>query len=391
MSLPYHRHAITKRSTRVHSNRGSQTATFQHFERRVHKRSTTLDSTVLITLPAMDTKTIARRAAKWNAVHEYLDKNPNASLDAITTQFPWISSDAQATPVSDKPKPTSKPDATSKPARPPSAAPNELVSSRVKDVAGLEKTGAASTMYHGEHATIIPPAGAPSNAVALRTVNRAFTYSDAKRLLAHSVRDAWPAIKKYFELDDWQQPRFVALMMGQATRESTLAVDIETGKAKGYNKDSAHAYGLLQTAVTGFQGSNPQYDQEDDVPEMHWYAFTPENFYDAMISNFVGIRKMCHFALQARTKYKVTDKWEVLRLSLQAHNTGHANPGNDDGYMANYPDMCARMGEFYLAKNHMIDDVFTWTANHTGFPTSYPEPVRGGKWKENWTWFWQKQ
>jgi hypothetical protein len=334
----------------------------------------------------MDVNTITRRAAKWNAVHEYLAKNAKASLSAIRAKFPWISSDASQ-PAAD-PKPSPNPPNPSKPK--PNAS-GELVSSRVSDVPGLEKSGAASTMYHGEHTTIIPPAGAPSNAASLRTVNRVFTYSDAKRLLAHTVvEDTWPVIKKYFELEDWQKQRFVALMLGQATRESTLAVDIETGKAKGYNKDPAHAYGLLQTAVTGFQGSNPTYDQEDDVPEMHWYAFTPEHFYDAMISNFVGIRKMCHFALQAKTKYKVTDKWEVLRLSLQAHNTGHANPGNDDGYMASYPDMCARMGEFYLAKNHMTDDVFTWTANHSGFPTSYPEPVRGGQWKDNWTWFWKQ-
>ena len=335
----------------------------------------------------MDKSAIVRRAAKWNAVHEFIEKNPKASFEDIKAAFPWISSDDKGgstpapKPETTKPKPATKPPTNSK---------NELVSSRVNDVAGLEKSGAAPTMYNGEHATIIPPAGAPSNAKTLRAVNRVFTYSDAKRLLGHSVRDAWPAIKKYFELDDWQQSRFLALMLGQATRESTLAVDIETGKAKGYNKDPAHAYGLLQTAVTGFQGANPSYDQEDDVPEMHWYAFTPENFYDAMISNFTGIRKMCHFALQARTKYKVADKWEVLRLALQAHNTGHANPGNDDGYMASYPDMCARMGEFYFVKNHMTDDVFTWTANHSGFPTSYPEPARGRDWKENWTWFWKQ-
>ena len=266
----------------------------------------------------------------------------------------------------------------------------ELVSSTVADVPGLRKTGGPATMYTGEHAQINPPAGAPANAAALRRVNRVFTYADAKKMMAHSVQDAWPAIKKYFSVEDWQMSRFVALMLGQSTRESTLAVDIETGKAKGYNKDSAHAYGLLQTAVTGFQGANPSYDQEADVPEMRWYAFTPENFYNAMISNFTGLRKMCHFALQAKTKYKVTDKWQVLRLALQAHNTGHANPGNDDNYMATYPDLCARMGEFYFTKNHMTNDVYTWTGNHSGFPTSYPEPAKGAAWKNNWTWFWTK-
>jgi Glycosyl hydrolase family 46 len=283
-------------------------------------------------------------------------------------------------------KPTEKP--VEEPA--PETPGQPLRSSRLADVPGIQRTGPASTMYHGDQKDVNPPAGAPAQALALRRANRVFSYADAKRLMRTSVRDAWPVVRETFGLLDAQEDRFVALMLGQATRESTLAVDIETGTAKGYGKDSAHAYGLLQTAVTAFQGAAELYgyEAEPDVPGLYWYEWTPENFYDPLISNFMGLRKMCHFAIQARTKYKVTDPWEVLRLSLQAHNTGHANPGNDAAYMANYPDMCARMGEFYFQQKHMEDDVFTWTANHNGFATSYPAPVQGPDWRANWTWFW---
>lgn len=354
--------------------------------------------------------TIRRTARTWAAVHTYLSENPGITRTKLEKRFPWLAAEFPCRPptlpkkvtsttgpaapkAKAPPAKTPKTPAAAKPAAPAKAdggGGGELRSSRVEDVAGLALTGPASTMYHGDQATIVPPAGAPAQAAALRAANRSrFTYGDAKKLLAQSVRDAWPAVKAYFELEDWQQPRFVALMLGQATRESTLAVDIETGTEKGYNKNPAHAYGLLQTAVTGFQGSNAGWDQEDDVPELHWYDFTPENFYDAMISNFTGLRKMCHFAKQARAKYGVTDPWDVLRLSLQAHNTGHANPGNGEEYMASYPDMCARMGEFYLSKDHMTDDTFTWTGNNGGFPTSYPAPARGTEWKDNWAWFWR--
>lgn len=319
-------------------------------------------------------QSIRTTAKKWAAVHAALSERPTPTRLELEGRFPWLAAE-----VPSRPK-----------ALPPKKKTGELKSSSADEVPGLVRTGPASTMYHGDQATVQPPAGAPSQAATLRQANRAFSYADAKKMLAQSVADAWPAVKKYFALEDWQQSRFTALMLGQATRESTLAVDIETGTDKGYNKNPAHAYGLLQTAVTGFQGANSQYDQEDDVPELHWYAFTPEHFYDAMISNFTGLRKMCHFAKQAREKYGVTDPWAVVRLSLQAHNTGHANPGNDEGYMASYPDMCARMGEFYFTKNHMEDDTFTWTGNNGGFATSYPAPARGQDWKDNWAWFWRR-
>ncbi len=342
---------------------------------------------------------IRRTARTWAAVDAYLTEHPGTSRSAIEKQFPWLAAEfpcrprilpAKATATAVKPVKTAPAKKPGPPKKKKNKSPlGELQSSHLKAMSGLARTGPASTMYHGDQATVSPPAGAPEQAVTYRNANRAFSYGDAKKLLAQSVADAWPVVRTYFGLEDWQQSRFVALMLGQATRESTLAVDIETGTRKGYGTDPAHAYGLLQTAVTAFQGAAEQYgyEAEPDVPELRWYEWTPEHFYDPLISNFMGLRKMCHFAKQARDKYAVTDPWEVLRLSLQAHNTGHANPGNDEQYMATYPDMCARMGEFYHDK-HMEDEVFTWTGNHSGFATSYPAPARGADWKANWTWFW---
>lgn len=265
----------------------------------------------------------------------------------------------------------------------------------VSKIPGLAKTGPGDLYANDrDFAVITVPSGAPPVARSLRAANRTFTRGDSKKILAAVVDQCWPVIKKYYSLEDWQKTRFVALMLGQSTAESTLRVDIETAIAKGYNKDSAHSYGLLQTAVTAFAGANPAYDQEDDVPELYRYPFTPENFYGAVVSTFMGIRKMLHFAVQAKTKYNVKDKWDVLRLAVQGHNIGHANPGNPDSYMAGYPDMCARMGEFYFTKGHMTDDVFTWTGHHAktwpGDTSDYPAPAMGSEWRKNWAWFWTK-
>lgn len=270
-----------------------------------------------------------------------------------------------------------------------------LISTKAKDVKGLSKKGPLKDMYKSE---IVLTNGTPESAKVheIREKNRKYTIGDAKKMMAVSVNDAWSALKKYFGFEDWQKSRVVALFLGQATRESTLCIDVETGTGKGYGLDPAHAYGLLQTAVTGFKGAAQQYgyEDEDDVQELKHYAWKPENFYDPMKSNFLGLRKMAHFSIQARQKYGVTDPWAILRLAIQAHNTGHANPGNPEDYMSNYPDMIARMGEFYFTKNHLEDDVFTWTDHTTKVwdqdTTFYPKPATGDKWKENWKWFWTK-
>jgi hypothetical protein len=92
-------------------------------------------------------------------------------------------------------------------------------------------------------------------------------------------------------------------------------------------------------------------------------------------------------------KYGVTDPKAVLRLAVQGHNLGHANPGNNPEYMADYPDSCARMGEWYFNAGkggRLSDDTFTWTGNFAGYPTSYPAPVKGAGWAQNWAWFWTK-
>lgn len=286
------------------------------------------------------------------------------------------------------------------------------VITKTADIKGLQKTGIPG--YVWDVPTNVPPVDIPAVGMAMRKANRVYSISDAKKMMALSVREAWPVVKKYFQLEDWQQDRYVALLLGQTTRETTLVVDIETGVLKSDNKTRAkfgelpsHAYGLLQTAVTAFRDPvNPYgFEQEDDVPDLYWYEWKAEHFYDPQISNYMGLRKMCHFALQAKNKYKMTDKWEILRAATQAHNTGHADrldpsvQRNAD-YLANYPDNCAKMGEFYFRKGHMADDVKTWTDNFVdtwkaqGAPSwntsAYDRPVKGAAWRDNWRWFWQK-
>lgn len=271
----------------------------------------------------------------------------------------------------------------------------QAVSSKVSDVSGLAKT-ASSSQYTdaGDNRTIIALPGAPEpKRTEMRTYNRkTFTRGDGKKMMARSIADCWPVLKKYFSITDAQKERFLGLILGQCTRESTLNVDIETGMRDRtgklqFNSNPAHAYGLLQTAGTAFKGVGNGYMEEKDVPEMKWYEFVPENFYDPMISNFMGLRKMCHFAKQAKEMYKQTDPQVILRLAVQGHNTGWAKPGETDVYLADYPDQIARMGEWYYSKGNLTNDAYTWS--NAWKDGHWPKPVQGAAWKENWAWFWK--
>ncbi len=146
----------------------------------------------------------------------------------------------------------------------------ELLSSSVSAVKGL--SGNADSSVYGDIPFAVPD-GAPGVATSMKQKNRKYSRGDVKKMLAVSLDDSWPALKKHFGFEDWQKERVLALFIGQATKESTVRVDIETGTAKGYGKDSAHAYGPLQTAVTAFKGSAEQYGYmaEKNVPEMKWY------------------------------------------------------------------------------------------------------------------------
>jgi hypothetical protein len=265
----------------------------------------------------------------------------------------------------------------------------ELLSSSVSAVKGLAGR-VDGKVYEDQPYKII--AGAPSSAAAIKQSNRKYSRADVKKMLAVSVNDAWPALKVHFGFEDWQKERVVALFIGQATKESTLRIDVETGTDKGFGLNPAHAYGPLQTAVTAFKGSTEKYGYmaESDVPQMKWYDWTAENFYDPMISNFMGLRKMCHMAHRAKTEVKAKDPRDILRRALKAFNTGWPNDPPGDKDWMDYAYQIGRMGEWYYTKGHMTDDAFTWTGNFTGNGDSFGTPASGGQWAQNYDWIWKK-
>jgi len=159
-----------------------------------------------------------------------------------------------------------------------------------------------------------------------------------------------------------------ALFLGIGTRESTLGgngdgADIETAESQGFGVSSAHAYGTLQTAVTAFADADPTFMKEEDVPEMYQYSLTESNFYDAIISDHMGIRKIMHFVHVGMTDEGLTG-YQVVRGALKGFNTGWATyTGDNDGYYKNYPDEIIALARWYYEEGHLYDNVFTWTGD----------------------------
>lgn len=183
--------------------------------------------------------------------------------------------------------------------------------------------------------------------------------SEVKKTLYKEIDEHWTFISQMLQQPD--KKKVYALFLGFATRESTLNAGVETAQEEGFGVNPAHAYGPFQTAVTAFWGVNPLFVPENDVPELYQYQFLPENFYDIYISNHMGVRKLVHFIRQAQT-YGLSGK-EMVRNALKGFNTGWANPENNPGYYAAYPDEIAAMGRWYYQTDHFYDDVFTWTNN----------------------------
>ena len=159
-----------------------------------------------------------------------------------------------------------------------------------------------------------------------------------------------------------------ALFCGLGSRESTLGgngdgADLEEAHSEGFGVSSAHAYGTMQTAVTAFKDCDPTFMKEDDVPEMFQYTLTHANFYDAVISNHMGIRKLMHFVRSAIVDYNL-EGYQVVRAALKAFNTGWANyTGEDDGYYKNYPDEIIALARWYYEEGHLYDNEFSWTTD----------------------------
>lgn len=198
----------------------------------------------------------------------------------------------------------------------------------------------------------------------LRKLAHNMTVQQCKYALYKEIDEHWDLVSLRF--GQTEREKVYALFLGVGTLESTLGgngdgADIETAFSEGFGKSSAHAYGTLQTAVTAFRDPGTSFMQEEDVPELEWYDLTKENFYDAIISNHMGVRKIIHFIRQAMVDYNLTG-WQVVRGALKGHNTGWANyTGDNDGYYANYPDEGAALAQWYYEEGHLYDNVFAWT------------------------------
>lgn len=223
----------------------------------------------------------------------------------------------------------------------------------------VQKDGVGNPFGYGERNT--PENGTDEE---IRAINHAMTVQEVKYCLYKEIDEHWDLIKVRFGQDNREM--VYALFLGLGTRESTLGgngdgADIETAHSEGFGVSSAHAYGTMQTAVTAFKDCNPTFMKEDDVPEMFQYSLTHANFYDAVISNHMGIRKLMHFVRSAIVDYNL-EGYQIVRAALKAFNTGWANyTGEDDGYYKNYPDEIISLARWYYEEGHLYDNVFTWT------------------------------
>ena len=206
----------------------------------------------------------------------------------------------------------------------------------------------------------------PENASAaeIRAINHAMSVQEVKYALYKEIDEHWDLIS--VRLGQPEREMVYALFLGIGTRESTLGgngdgADIETAFSQGFGVSSAHAYGTLQTAVTAFADCDPTFMPEDDVPEMYQYSLSESTFYDAIISNHMGIRKVLHFVNQGITVEGLSG-YQVVRGALKGFNTGWATyTGENDGYYKDYPDEIIALARWYYEEGHLYDDVFTWT------------------------------
>lgn len=223
----------------------------------------------------------------------------------------------------------------------------------------VQEEGVGNPFQYGDRNT---PADAST--AEIRAINHAMTVQEVKYALYKEIDEHWDLITVRFGQTD--REKVYALFLGLGSRESTLGgngdgADIETAFSEGFGVSSAHAYGTMQTAVTAFQNPGTSFMPEDDVPEMEWYMLSESNFYDAIVSNHMGIRKVIHFITSAITDYDL-DGYQVVRNALKGFNTGWADdqPQNP-GYYADYPDEIIALAQWYYEEGHLYDNVFTWT------------------------------
>ncbi len=225
----------------------------------------------------------------------------------------------------------------------------------------IQTEGVGNPFNYGERNT---PANASTEEI--RAINHAMSVQEVKYALYKEIDEHWDLLT--VRLGQPDREMVYALFLGIGTRESTLGgngdgADIETAYDQGFGVSSAHAYGTLQTAVTAFADCDPTFMKEDNVPEMYQYSLTESNFYDAIISNHMGIRKILHFVELGINEEGLTG-YQVVRGALKGFNTGWCTyTGENDGYYKNYPDEIIALARWYYEEGHLYDNVFTWTGD----------------------------
>ncbi|HPY84790.1 MAG TPA: dockerin type I repeat-containing protein [Ruminococcus flavefaciens] len=223
----------------------------------------------------------------------------------------------------------------------------------------IQTEGVGNPLNFGERNT---PADASTEEI--RAINHKMTVQEVKYALYKEIDEHRDLISTRLGQPD--REKMYALFLGLGSRESTLGEgkigsDHETAYADGWGVNSARAYGTLQTAVTAFADCDPKFMPEDNVPEMFQYSFTPSNFYDCIISNHMGIRKILHFA-EICINEENMHGYQVIRNSLKGFNTGWCYMAEDDGAYKTYADEICSMAQFYYYEGHLYDNVFTWTS-----------------------------
>lgn len=241
----------------------------------------------------------------------------------------------------------------------------------------IQKEGVGNPLNFGERNT---PADAST--AEIRAINHKMTVQEVKYALYKEIDEHWDLISTRLGQPD--REKMYALFLGLGSRESTLGEgkigsDHETAYEDGWGVNSAHAYGTLQTAVTAFKDCDPKFMPEDNVPEMYQYSFTESNFYDCIISNHMGIRKILHFAEICINEQGMND-YQVIRNSLKGFNTGWCTKAEDDGAYSTYADEICAMAQFYYYEGHLYDNVFTWTSANGEKINKYRTPDRWDWW-----------
>ncbi len=272
--------------------------------------------------------------ARTNAAHRTIHpaaisrSTPNATQQISTRTSKSLSAQLAKQPT---PTPTAKATATAVPTPP-----------RSTQSPSQGTTSAGSTIRYFPVGTPVAKMQADATAMSKQQV---------KLLLEREVNANLGVIETKLGFSSEQQA--YAFFLGMATRESTLNAGLETGSGP------SHSYGPIQAAEPAYAG-NPNYAQENDVPQMTQFSFTPQNFYDPGIAVYMGIRHLLHFCNQARAAgYTGTD---MLRHALAGYNTGNVNV-TDQNELQSYADEIGSLAGWYLDNAHLYDTLFTWTGD----------------------------